>query len=148
MFLTHRKDGSLFWRYCSTPEELIDLVDAIDMENVCVCLDVGHAHLMSEDFAETIAKYGKRLRALHIADNDKNSDQHLLPYHGTIAWETVMKALSDNDYVGEFTLETHNAAIRMPSELRFEMLKECYRVSKWLVERYDHYNKLKTDVKK
>lgn len=139
MFNTCKHDGTVYWRYCSTPEELVDLVDSIDMDNVCICLDVGHAHLMSEDFEKTMRCYGTRLRAMHIADNDGTSDQHLLPFHGNINWSSVMKAICEIGYAGEFTYEIHNATIRMPAELRPLMLRECYEVGQWLLRQYESY---------
>ena len=49
---------------------------------------------------------GKRLKALHIADNDTTSDMHLLPYgHGTIDWQEVMTSLRDAGYNRLFNLE-------------------------------------------
>lgn len=139
MFVSNQKDGTPFWRYCSKPEELVDLVDTIDMENVCICMDVGHAHIMAENLPDTISYYGKRLKALHISDNDGYSDQHLMPFLGTIDWTSVMKALYEVGYAGEFTYEIHNSTIRMPVELRKLMLRESFEVGQWLLRTYEGF---------
>ncbi len=139
MFNTRYADGTGFWRYCSYPYELADLVDSIGMDNVKICLDVGHAHLMDEDISNTVAFYGSRLAALHIHDNEGTVDQHVMPFCGTIEWEQLMQALAENNYSGDFTYEIHNTRLRMPQELKTYKLKETVEVGQWLIGRYDHY---------
>ena len=139
MFITRYPDGSNFWRYCSYPQELVELVDSIGMENVRICLDVGHAKMMDEDISNTVAIYGNRLASLHIHDNDGTFDQHLMPFCGKIEWEQLMKALAENNYLGDFTFEIHNSRVRMPRELQKHKLKETFEVGKWLIARYDYF---------
>ena len=38
-------------------------------------------------------------------DNDKTGDLHLLPYDGTIDWNTVIQKLKQSNYTGPVTLE-------------------------------------------
>lgn len=42
---------------------------------------------------------------VHIHDNDKSDDQHLLPFDGTIDWNNVLAKLKENNYNGPITLE-------------------------------------------
>ncbi len=139
MFITRNPDGTLIWRYCSYPEDLVDLVDSIGMANVQICFDVGHARMMDENIRSSVAFYGRRLAALHIQDNDGASDQHLLPFHGTVDWEGLMQALADHDYRGDFTYEIHNALSRMPRELRPGMLQQTVEIARWLIGRFQYY---------
>lgn len=136
MLTGRNKDGGIFWRYCSNPDELIDLVDLIHRENVAVCMDVGHAHFMGETLSDSMKKYGPRLHALHIHDNDGYSDQHLIPYHGTVDWEDVMTGLKRIGYRGDFTLEVPNVSIRMPMPLRGVGIAAAYRVSDFLLRQH------------
>ena len=89
-------------------QELNSLVDDLNAySNIFnVCLDIGHVVLVSRDPAEVIRNIGHdRLKALHVHDNDFIADKHTIMGQGKIDFEAVMKALSDIDYTGEFTLE-------------------------------------------
>jgi L-ribulose-5-phosphate 3-epimerase len=133
MFITRWVEETI-WRYCSTPGDLVALVDSIGLPNVRICLDVGHAHIMGESWEETVSLYGSRLAALHIQDNDRHSDQHVVPYQGTIDWSSAIAALARHGYAGDWTLEVHNETIRMPRELQDGFLRQSYLVGKRLVE--------------
>ena len=43
--------------------------------------------------------------AVHLHDNDKTDDLHLLPFDGTIDWDNVIQKLKDCNYNGPITLE-------------------------------------------
>ena len=133
-------DGSEFWRYCTNPEELLELVEAINLPNVGICFDVGHAHYMHTDPAEGLQMVKDHLLALHIHDNDRYQDEHLLPYQGTINWEAVCKTLSNINYSGDFTLEISYAVSRMPEVLQDDALKCAYNTAKYLVDRIESYS--------
>lgn len=82
------------------------LLAAVNLPNVAICLDTGHAHLNGVDCAEFVRQAGGRLRALHIADNLGEHDDHLLPYgRGTIRWPEIMAALRAIQYRGPFNFE-------------------------------------------
>lgn len=71
-------------------EALLSIIDAVGSEHLGICLDTGHLHLHRAKGmidAETtqsgfIRRAGKRLIALHIADNDTSGDEHLMPFGG------------------------------------------------------------------
>ena len=46
-----------------------------------------------------------RIFAVHLHDNDKSDDLHLLPFDGTIDWKYVIKKLKECHYNGPVTLE-------------------------------------------
>ena len=86
--------------------DLERVLAAVNVPHVAICLDTGHANLHGVDCAEFIRQAGPRLRALHIADNLGQHDDHLLPYgRGTIRWPEVMRALRDVRYNGLFNFE-------------------------------------------
>ncbi len=132
MFIT-RWVGETIWRYCSTPADLVALVDSVNLPNVRICLDTGHAHIMGEDWNETLRIYGERLAVLHIQDNDRHSDQHMLPWQGTTDWNALLAALAKHGYRGDFTFEVHNESIRLPRDLQDGFLRQAYLVGKRLV---------------
>ena len=47
-----------------------------------------------------------KIFALHLHDNDKSSDQHLLPFDGTIDWDLYAKNLKIANYNGPIILES------------------------------------------
>ena len=75
--------------YCSLHEDLLELVDGFKTDKVGICWDTGHANLQVRPAG--LPGYRRRLKALHIADNNKLSDEHLAPYFGSIDWDGIMK---------------------------------------------------------
>ncbi len=76
----------------------------IKEENVGICFDAGHYHCyFNDDFDFEFFK--DRVFAVHIHDNDKTSDSHLLPFDGTIDWDDVLQKLKQSNYNGPITLE-------------------------------------------
>jgi len=76
----------------------------INNKNIGICYDAGHCHAhFNDEFNFKLFK--DRIFAVHLHDNDKSDDQHLLPYDGTINWNKVLKDLYHNGYNGPITLE-------------------------------------------
>lgn len=105
-----------FW----SADDLIYVVDALNEKygNVGVCWDTGHANLSMKSQYGDILKLGKRLKTLHIADNDGQYDDHTAPFMGYIDWKEIIRALSDIGYEGTFNYETHNFTRGLPDELK------------------------------
>jgi sugar phosphate isomerase/epimerase len=74
----------------STPERLVEFIRAAHFDDVGVCFDFGHAHLMSDvpQAFETVRSY---VHSTHIHDNPKDRDSHLWPGSGSIDWEQAME---------------------------------------------------------
>ena len=77
------------------PDQLIELVERIGLENVGICLDTGHANCMGEDIEQLFVAYGDRLMALHINDNDGSNDLHLAVGDGRLKWKMFTKEIED-----------------------------------------------------
>ena len=120
--------------YCSTPGELVDLVDAINHRLVGICWDTGHAHLQRLGQERALRALGSRLKCTHIADNDGSGDQHILPYHGRIRWSEVMTGLYAINYAGAFAYVPHNAIRVLPDCLRDEALRYAASLGRYLIE--------------
>lgn len=121
-------------RYCGgDPEELIELVDEIHDESVGICIDTGHAHVSGIDVGAFIRMTGKRLKATHIDDNNRDGDTHLPPYFGTIRWSDVMQALRDIDYRGDFSFELGSQ--KMPDAMRDTWCKFIFELGMDLIEK-------------
>lgn len=133
MIVTKHFDGTEEWRYCNCPDQLIELVDAIDMQGVGFCFDVGHAHYMKEDLYHSVMRYGDRLISIHVHDNDGSYDQHILPYSGQADWGRFLKGLADAGYNRDFTLESFRSCVRLPAELQTGMMCQLHTISEWMV---------------
>ena len=76
----------------STPDRLVEMIRGAHFDDVGVCFDFGHAHIMSsvrKEF-EILRNY---IRSTHVHDNDRNKDSHLWPGSGTIDWKEAMELL-------------------------------------------------------
>lgn len=72
------------------------------------CYDSGH-HFGWGRGEPYLERYGARLAALHLHDNDGTKDQHLLPFDGAVDWPALMGRLSASGYDGALTLEVQAA---------------------------------------
>src|SRR6202162_4616159 len=76
----------------STPEKLVEFIQSAHFEDVGVCFDVGHAHLMS-DMPQAFDTLKHLIRSTHIHDNARDKDSHLWPGQGSIDWKQAMELL-------------------------------------------------------
>jgi len=109
-------------------DEILTYIDEVNSEQLGICLDTGHLHLANaqgktaQSQREFIVKAGRRLKALHIANNNGICDLHLLPFncsHG-IHWDEVVRALIDVGYNGIFNLEIsgEHSSVTCPDKVR------------------------------
>jgi sugar phosphate isomerase/epimerase len=106
---------------------------AVDMPNVGVCLDTGHANISGVSCSEFIRELGPELKALHIADNLGKNDDHILPYgRGTVPWPEVMKALREVGYAGLFNFEVPGEN-RCPMPIREAKLDYSLQLAEWMI---------------
>lgn len=126
-------------RYSARADEVLEVVDALrgHYDNVGVCWDFGHANEMGWNQTQALEMIGERLVALHVQDNYGVIDDHLLPYHGTIEWEPIMRTLKKIGYEGAFAYETHKATARVPEPLIDVLLAYSLELGKYLISLYD-----------
>lgn len=113
--------------FTSDYEDLCELCDYFKSENVGICWDFGHAHLMKNNQRKAIEYVGSRIKATHIHNNDQNSDGHFLPSTGTIDWKSVISPFKKFGYGGALTLEiNYNADFALESFFRHAY--ECLEI--------------------
>ena len=109
--------------------DILEIIRAVGSERFGICLDTGHLNLTYKDQRDFILTAADKLRALHIADNEGERDQHLMPFtKGKVDFGTVVDALREINYVGLFNLEIPGET-KIPLELRNEKIKyikACY----------------------
>lgn len=76
----------------TTPEHLMMILDIGHLDNVGVCLDLGHANI-TVGVREAISTLGSRIASVHVHDNHGVRDEHLWPGEGTIDWKTAVDGL-------------------------------------------------------
>jgi sugar phosphate isomerase/epimerase len=98
----------------ATADALVELLDDLDMPEVGVCLDFGHAH-MQGDVVDAIESLSGVLAATHVHDNHGERDEHLAPFDGTIDWAGALTALQKIGYEGTLMLELAGADPSAPA---------------------------------
>ncbi len=89
----------------SKPSALVHFVeDVLDDAGVGICLDFGHAH-MGGDLVDAIETVSEHLVTTHVHDNRGRTDDHLLPFEGTIDWPAALTAVQKVGYDGTLLLE-------------------------------------------
>ena len=73
--------------------------------NIGICYDAGHDHCHFDDKFDW-SLFKNRIFAVHLHDNDKSGDQHLLPFDGTIDWKKLVQNLKEANYKGGVILES------------------------------------------
>jgi len=76
----------------TTPEHLMTILEMAHLDQIDVCLDLGHAHI-APGIVEAIGILGKRVAEIHVHDNHGLKDEHLWPGDGTIDWRSTVDAL-------------------------------------------------------
>ncbi len=113
---------------CSYAKDLAEYYDELNPEYFTICLDLGHSGLVGENAENAIRVLGKeRLGALHVHDNDNYVDMHTLPYSGEMNWNEIMKALSDIEYMGDFTFEVTDKFL-WSCEDKPELMKYAFKL--------------------
>ena len=85
---------------------LLDLIEGVGAPNLGICLDTGHLNLAGGNSGNFVAQSGDLLKALHIADNEGKTDQHLMPFgRGTVDWDRFVPELKRIGYLGLYNFE-------------------------------------------
>ncbi len=111
------------------------VIENINNKNVGICFDSGHYHAHFDDDLD-FNKFKNRIFAIHLHDNDKSEDQHLIPFDGTLDWEKVIKNLKESNYNGPITMELcyRNDYLKMGIE---NFYKKGYEVGEKLKEMFE-----------
>lgn len=106
------KDPIMLSGVCSDPHEAVEMIDVYNQiagkECFGLCLDTGHVNLLKLDPRRILPIIGKRLKALHIHDNNGQIDEHKAPYTGTVDWRNFYTTLKQIGYEGDLSFETYN----------------------------------------
>lgn len=127
---------------CVNSDELLYLVKKLDSPNFGICLDTGHLNIKKdmgyvESQRDFILKTRDYLSALHIADNEGLTDQHMMPFSkGSVDFKEVISTLKEIGYTGILNYEIPGEAFPKPLDIRgykLDYIKRCYD---WMMENY------------
>jgi sugar phosphate isomerase/epimerase len=88
----------------STPDKLVEFIETAHFEDVGICFDFGHAHLMSS-VAEAFAILKGHIHSTHVHDNGRDRDSHQWPGAGSIDWKEAMELLRAAPHTPPLLLE-------------------------------------------
>ncbi len=89
----------------SGTSELVALIEEeIDIPNLGICMDVGHARLMG-DVVDAIEACSGHIVTTHLHDNRGQTDDHLIPGRGVIDWDAATLAFQKVGYDGVWMFE-------------------------------------------
>ncbi len=83
--------------------------DARFADHFTVCADTGHSNKAwrfgNPTAGDVIRRIGRDVTVLHLNDNDTLTDQHKMPFSGTIDWKDTFDALDEIGYDGIYNME-------------------------------------------
>src|SRR5215471_7307350 len=98
----------------STPERLIEFIQTSHLDDVGVCFDCGHAHMMG-GIPSALETLKPHICSTHIHDNNADKDSHLWPGKGSINWKETMELLRTAPQVPPLLLEIDGEEKKSPS---------------------------------
>ncbi len=94
----------------SSAASLVAMIEQdLNADQIGICLDFGHAHLMG-DVADTIETAAEHVVTTHVHDNRRRSDDHLVPYLGSINWDMALMTMQKIGYEGTYLMELSNTS--------------------------------------
>ena len=113
-------------RYTGHYSDLIEYVDSYKDAMVKICWDFGHANESGLDQPSALRKVGKRLACVHVNDNYRNRDDHIIPFSGTIDWLSIIPVLAEIGYAGDCSLEVGQFTKKAPRALQDSFVRVAY----------------------
>ncbi len=130
---------------CADPQDAIYYVDTLNQlageELFGCCLDTGHMELTHREPADYIRQVGKRLKILHMHENDAIGDLHQMPYtfgskpEDGVDWNDFRKALDEIGFDGTLSFETFPCVNSFPRGAREEVLRTIREIGKGIADK-------------
>ena len=98
----------------SSPASLMRFLSDTHLHDLRLCFDIGHAHI-EDGVGVSLETMFDRVATTHIHDNHGEKDEHLLPYDGTIDWDSALGALAKAPEPLPLVLELKEQAATMPT---------------------------------
>ena len=125
---------------CSSCEDFVAHIEAVNDPSLVACLDIGHAEMRNGagPGAENLVRaLGRHLQALHIHDNDGRLDSHQLPFTMTIDYTPIVKAMKEIGYSGYFTLEADTYLSKFTPDTVYEGIRNMADAAHRLADMFE-----------
>ena len=113
------------------PEDVKYYLD--NVENLCACLDTGHAICNGKSARDFFKVLGDKIKCMHIHDSIAGTDLHALPYSNMVDWQDFKQAIKEYNYQGNINSES-NFSFKLPKENRLYWEKTEVQVYKTLLK--------------
>ncbi len=126
-------------------ERIDKMNDKYGTEVLGFCYDTGHGNLVGLDPYKFITTLGKRLKVLHIHENDGIADLHQLPFTFTrtrdnasvLDWDGVLNGLKEIRFDGVLSFETAPVLDCFPEELKEDALQLIAKIGRYFADRLE-----------
>jgi len=98
----------------STPDRLVEFIKTMHFDDIGVCFDCGHAHMM-DGIPAGFAVLKNHICSTHVHDNHQDKDSHLWPGKGSIDWKETMDLLRTAPQKPPLMLEIDGEDTKCPS---------------------------------
>lgn len=99
----------------TTPAHLLEILRVGHLDDVGICLDLGHAHL-GDGIPDALEQLSDFVRTTHIHDNHGERDEHLWPGEGTAPLQMALDQLQKAKQQPAGVLEIHYSAAAEPAQ--------------------------------
>ncbi len=132
---------------CCNAVKMAERIDRVNeryhAEVLGFCFDTGHANLVGIDFEKFLTTLGKRLKVLHIHDNDGIADLHQMPFTFTRTrenrpstdWDGFLRGLKAAGFEGVLSFETAPVLKSFPPGLRPQALRMIAEIGRYFAEK-------------
>lgn len=96
------------------------VINNIKDENVGICFDAGHYHVHFDD-EFNFELFKDRIFAVHLHDNDKSDDLHLLPFDGTVTLELCYRYEYLNMSLDDFYKKGYDVGIKLAEKFEDQL---------------------------
>ncbi len=104
------------------PQELLKISSELEDE-VGFTLDIGHANVSGISTADFALALGKKIRLMHVHDNDGHSDQHKAVGTGTVDFPRLLELYRDNGWSFPWVVECKALSSTVSSIERLRSLR-------------------------
>lgn len=133
-----KKGVTLLFENIQIPEFLDIIFENFgSCENVKFCYDIGHENCFSKG-TNCLEKFSKYLSALHIHDNNGESDGHMIPYDGNIDYDIFLRRLKSVGYDGAMSLELYTSKSPVYENVSYaDFVARAAKSGNFLIEKYN-----------
>ena len=130
---------------CKAAERIDYFNEKYQAEVLGFCFDTGHANLVGLDFARFITTLGKRLKVLHIHDNDGIADLHQIPYtftktrenNSSTDWNGFLEGLREACFDKVLSFETAPVLSAFPEDMKEDALAFIAKIGAYFEKRLE-----------